>query len=227
MKDYLLLIKEKASENLIAFNKKIVPDTKYEMLGVKVPDLKEIGKKIAKRGEELEYLRLPKRYYEEYFASGFAISYSTRDYDEKIKLFDEFINCIDNWAICDSVVLASKFIGKNKKKSLEFIEKWLKSKKPYIIRVAVVCLLGYYIVDEYIDYVLLCAKTIQSDDYYVNMALSWLVSVALVKFYDKTIKYLENREFKTFIHNKSIQKAVESFRVSPSNKEQLKKLKIK
>ncbi len=227
MKDYLLLIKEKANENLVAFNKKIVPDTKYEMIGVKVPDLKEIGKKIATNGEEFEYLLIPKKYYEEYFVSGLAISYSNRKYDEKIKLFDKFINCIDNWAICDSVVLASKFIGKNKEKSLEFINKWLKSKKPYIIRVAVVCLLGYYIVDEYIDYVLQTVKNIQSDDYYVNMAISWLISVALVKFYNKTIKYLENGELNTFIHNKSIQKAVESFRISPSNKEQLKKLKIK
>lgn len=210
------------------FNKKIVSDTKYAMLGVKVPNLKSIAKELAKdKTVPYELLKQQKTYYEEFFVCGLTISYAKIPYTEKMRLLEEFLDCVDNWGICDSLACASKFIGKNAKDSFDIIKKWISSQKTYTARFGIVCLLLYYVNDEYINEVLCIIKKIRSEEYYINMAIAWLISVALIKEYDKTLPLLINKETDIFIHNKAIQKAKESFRLSPEKKEFLNNLRIK
>ncbi len=210
------------------FNKKIVPDTKYEMLGVKVPLLKKVAKELAKdNNAPYQLLKEEKTYYEEFLVCGLTVSYAKLPLKEKIVLLEEFFKYIDNWGVCDVLACSCKFIEKNKKETFSFIKKWINSQETYTVRFGVVCLLAYYINDEYIDDVLSIVKEINSNEYYVNMGIAWLISVALVKEFDKTLPYLLNKEFSPFIHNKAIQKARESFRISPDKKEMLKNLRIK
>ena len=152
---------------------------------------------------------------------GLVITY-LKDYNESIKLFDDYINYIDSWATCDSVVLNYKIINKNLDKYLIKIKDYLKNDKPFINRVGIVSLF-YYLNDDYIDEVLDMVNCIKSDEYYVKMAIAWLISMCLVKYYDKTLQFLSNCNLDDWTYNKSLQKAIESYKIK--NKDYLRKLK--
>lgn len=211
-----------------AFNKKIVK-TKYTMLGIKIPILKKIAKDLLKRYNYQDILNnLDNSIYEHILLECFIISYINIDYKERLKLIDKFILKIDNWAICDTFCSSLKFVNKNKEGFLKYIEKYLKSKKEYYLRFGIVILLDYYINDEYIDYVLNKILYIKSDYYYVKMAISWTISICLVKYFNKTIEYLNNNKeiLDKWTYNKGIQKALESYRISDENKKALKSMKL-
>lgn len=149
----------------------------------------------------------------------------TADFNKIQKDIEKFIPKINNWAICDVFCAGLKITNKNKKVMLELIEKHLKSKKEFELRFAIVMLLDFYITDEYIDYILNKMDKIKSKDYYVQMAIAWTISVCLIKYYDKTIKYLTKCDLDKFTYNKSLQKATESYRITDKQKEELRKIK--
>lgn len=211
------------------FHQKIC-QTNYEILGIKIPILRNIAKGLLKKYEYNEILNnLDNKYYECVMLEALVIGNAKISYEEKLKLIDEFLPKIDNWAICDIFCAELKFIKKHQKEFLTFINKKLKSKEEYSIRFGIVCLLDYYINDEYIDNTLKKMLEINNDKYYVKMAISWLYSICLIKYFDKTINFLNNNKdnIDKWVFNKSLQKAIESYRICKEDKDILKNMKIK
>lgn len=215
--EYLFSLKD---DEYKKFNQKIVKTD--NIIGIRLPILKNIAKIIAKN-DYLSFIKNNKHQYsEEIMLHGLVITYLKIDFNESIKLFDEYIKYIDSWATCDSVVMNYKIVSKNLDICLIKIKEYLKSDKPFIKRVGIV-LLFYYLNDDYIDEVLKLINSIKSDDYYVKMANAWLISICLVKYYDKTVKFLKSCQLDDWTYNKALQKAIESYRIK--DKEILRKMK--
>ena len=213
----------KEDKKFIDFNKKLI-FTKYEILGIKVPNMRKIAKEISKT-DIISFLNnVENNTYEDVMIEGLTISY-IKDIDLCLKYFNKFINKIDNWAICDTCISFMKIVNKNKELFLKQIKKYIESKNEYVVRVGVVLLLNYYIEDSYIDLVFDIIDSINREDYYINMAIAWLVSVCFVKYRNKTFKYLNDNKLNRFTYNKSIQKIIESYRVSLEDKEILRSMK--
>lgn len=211
------------------FHQKICK-TKYKILGIKIPNLKIIAKNLLNDYSYDEILdKLSYEYYEEVLLRGLIIGMSKINFEKKLVLIDSFIEKIDNWAICDTFCASLKFIKKNEDEFLNYIQKYLNNKKEYYLRFGIVILLDYYINDKYIDYILNRISKINSDYYYVKMAISWCISVCLVKYFDKTLKFLElnKNNIDKWIYNKSLQKACESLRLNNNEKFILKNMKYK
>ncbi|MBO4816556.1 MAG: DNA alkylation repair protein [Clostridia bacterium] len=197
------------------------------IIGVRVPKVRQYAKELYKNNE-LEDIKIGDKYCEELMLQGFIIGLQTKEPIEKvISKIDEFVPKINSWAVCDTFCSSLKITKKYPKEIFNLIEKYLKSKKEYEIRFSIVMLLDYYINDEYIDKVLEILENIKSYKYYVQMANAWAISVALVKYYEKTIKFLENCNLDKFTYNKAIQKAIESYRITNEQKEYLRNLKVK
>lgn len=213
----------KEDKKFIDFNKKLI-FTKYEILGIKVPNMRKIAKEISKTNIISFLNNVENNTYEEVMIEGLVISY-IKEVDLCVKYFNKFINKIDNWAICDTCISSMKIVNKNKELFLKQIKKYIESKNEYVVRVGVVLLLNYYIEDSYIDLVFDIIDSINREDYYINMAIAWLVSVCFVKYRNKTFKYLNDNKLNRFTYNKSIQKIIESYRVSLEDKEILRSMK--
>ena len=215
--EYLFSLKD---DEYKKFNQKIVKTD--NIIGIRLPILKNIAKIIAKN-DYLSFIKNNKHQYsEEIMLHGLVITYLKIDFNESIKLFDEYIKYIDSWATCDSVVMNYKIVSKNLDICLIKIKEYLKSDKPFIKRVGIV-LLFYYLNDDYIDEVLKLINSVKSDDYYVKMANAWLISICLVKYYDKTVKFLKSCQLDDWTYNKALQKAIESYRIK--DKDTLRKMK--
>lgn len=215
--------------NYKKFHEKICT-TKYEIIGIKIPILRKIAKELLINYDYQEILHnLNDIYYEHIMLQGLVIANAKISNEDKTKLINNFLPKIDNWAICDIFCGELKFIKKYQKEFLNFILPYLNDNKEYYKRFGIVILLDYYINDEYIDLVLSKILEIKSDYYYVNMAISWCLSICLIKYFDKTKNYLIKNQNKLdkWVYNKTIQKAKESYRISKENKEILHNMKIK
>ena len=221
------ILLDNKDEKYKIFSKKLIPDTSYPIIGVRVPIIKTIAKRF-KNDEKLknDFIKDKHLYYEEYFLHGLLIATEKDNINWVFDALENFLPLIDNWAICDSCVMAMKIFNKNKGAVLNKVKTWLKSSHPYTVRFALVTLLSYFTSPEYCDEVLSIIKNVKSERYYVNMALAWLISVMLIKNYDKTLGLFTNVSLEKFVHNKSIQKAIESFRIPNEQKLELRKLKI-
>ncbi len=207
------------------FQSKLIPNINCEsIIGVRTPDLKELAKRMYKDNNYSSFLEeLPHTYYEENQLHGFILG-MVKDYDECIGLVNKFLPYIDNWSTCDQTVPKS-FI-KNKDLLINEIKKWIKSEKTYTIRFGVGMLMRAYLDEDFKEEYLDMVSKIRSNEYYVNMMIAWYFATALTKQYDSAIKYIENNRLDTWVHNKTIQKAVESYRISKEEKNYLKSLKI-
>lgn len=195
------------------------------ILGIKLNDLRNFAKELYKREDINEFLNdLPHYYYEENNLHAFIIE-NIKDYDKCIIWLKKFLPFIDNWSTCDC--FRPKCFKKNSDKLLKEIDEWLTSKHTYIIRFGIGMLLSYYLDDKFDSAFLERVAGIKSDEYYVNMMIAWYFATALAKQYDETIKILENKILSPWVHNKTIQKAIESRRITVSQKEYLRSLKIK
>ena len=203
--------------------------TKYEIIGIKIPILRKIMKELLKIYDYQDiFNNLNEKYYEHVMLKGMIIAKINTSYEEKLLLIENFLPLIDNWAICDTFVSDLKFIKNYQEEFLIFINNILKRKKEYFQRFAIVCLLNYYINNQYVDYVLNTMLTIKSDDYYVKMAISWCISIVIIKYFDKGIAFLNQYKnvFDQWTYNKIIQKAMDSYQISAKDKELLKKMKL-
>lgn len=205
------------------FQSKLIPNVdKEKIIGVRIPALRRIAKKAVK--ENLSSFDC--YYYEEILVKGLMIGYKKVSIVESLYELQEFIPLIDNWAVCDSCCSNLKFTVNNREPVLDFLLGYI-NKSEYETRFAVVMLMDYYLCDEYIDKALNLISSVKSDFYYVNMAVAWALSVAMVKYPDKVLKILKNRTLSVWVHNKTIQKCCESYRISADDKNYLKSLKRK
>ena len=151
---------------------------------------------------------------------------SKEDFNVIKKYIEDYIPKIDNWAICDTFCAGLKIVNKNKENMWDFIKQYLDSDKEFYLRFAIVIILDYYIEEKYLEEIFRIFNNIQSEYYYVKMAIAWAISISLIKYYDKTINYLKNNsKIDKWTYNKSLQKAIESYRITKSQKELLKNMK--
>ncbi|MGM9530720.1 DNA alkylation repair protein [Intestinibacter sp.] len=217
---------ELSDEKYKKFHSGLCPNTD-NIIGVRLPQLRQIAKEIAK-GDWRGYLEnCLEDYYEENLINGLVIAYAKCDVEEKLQYIKGFVPKIDNWAICDSFCNSLKFTVKNREIVWEFLQPYLDSDKEFELRFAVVMMLNYYITEEYIDVVLKCLDKISHDGYYVKMAVAWAVSICFIHFEDKTMDFLKNNNLDYFTYNKSLQKICESLRVDKDTKILIKSMKRK
>ena len=204
------------------------------ILGVRVPILRDYAKKLAKEYEIHDLLTyIDNEYYEEIMLQGMLIGLENdkdknkdiRNIKHILKDIEEFVPKIDNWAICDGFCTGLKITKKHKKEMWDFLQKYVTSDKEFEIRFGIVMILDYYITEEYLEKDFSIFDDIKSDRYYVQMAVAWAISICLIKFYDKTIEYLKHAKIDKFTYNKALQKAIESYRISDEQKAELRKMK--
>ena len=208
------------------FQTKLIPTASPDtFIGVRTPDLRNLAKRIVKENSYKEFLKeLPHQYFDENQLHAFIIS-ELKDFDKCIEYINTFLPYVDNWATCDQ--MSPKIFKKYPDKLISNIKKWIKSKKTYTIRFGIGMLMQYYLDDNFKKEYLELISNIRSNEYYVNMMISWFFATALAKKYEDTIIYLENNKLDTWVHNKTIQKAIESYRITDKQKDYLKSLKIK
>lgn len=221
-------LKQLSDSKYKEFHSNLCPGTD-NILGVRVPVLRNYAKELAKKYPVEKLLKnIDNEYYEEIMLQGMIIGLDKKANIKTIlEYIEEFIPKIYNWAICDVFCAGLKIVNKYPKEIWSFISKYLESEKEFELRFAIVIILDYYINEEYIDKDLKVLNSIHSDKYYVQMAIAWAISICLIKFYDKTVSYLqdENCFLDKFTYNKSIQKAIESYRITNEQKVFLRSLK--
>ena len=218
---------EYKDEKYKIFTAKLNPTVNLDnIIGIRLPNLRKIAKELSPEEKEYILTNIPHKYLEENFLHSFIIS-SFKDWDQALEATNFFLPLIDNWAVCDTFN-PKIFISRPKEFEKIIKDSYLKSEQTYTIRFAIVMLMRYFLEDyfsiEHFDWL----NNITQDEYYINMAVAWYYSTALIKQWNKTITTFENKNIKSkWIHNKSIQKAIESFRISKERKDYLRTLKIK
>ena len=219
------LLFEKQDIKYRDFQAPLFPNIEKErMIGVRTPVLKKLAKELF--GSELanNFIEtLPHEYFDENQLHAFFISL-IKDYQTCLNEVERFLPYVDNWGTCDQ--LSPKVFAKRKDELVVNIKCWIKSKHTYTVRFAIGMLLGLYLDDSFKDEYLELVSKVQSEEYYINMMVAWYFATALAKQYDITIKYLEQKKLSPWAQNKTIQKAVESYRITIEQKEYLKSLKI-
>ncbi len=215
-------------ENYRRFHAKLIPDIPIDnIIGVRTPVLRKYAKEVAKLPETNIFLEsLPHIYYEENNLHGALLSLLyPKDIIAFMEQLERFLPYVDNWATCD--MLSPKIFKKHLSYVYERVQKWLQSDAVYTIRFGIVTLLGFYLDNAFEPEMLQLVANVRSEEYYVNMAVAWYFSMALVKQYDATLPYIQNRVLEPWTHNKSIQKAIESRRIPQETKAYLRGLKIR
>lgn len=208
-----------------AFQCKLMPTVDPNtVLGVRTPALRQLAKELYRSGEYAAFLQqLPHRYYEENNLHGFLIG-QIKDFDLCIKELERFLPHVDNWATCDS--LRPVCFKANTAKLHGPIERWLCAPHPYTVRFGIEMLMTHYLEESFDQKHLERLSRIQSNAYYINMMLAWYFATALAKQWNATLPYIEQHRLPIWVHNKTIQKATESYRITPEQKEYLRTLKI-
>ena len=197
----------------------------YSFISIRVPVLRKFAKEFAKEAEcEFFLQQLPHEYYDENMLHGLLIS-QIKDYEECIRLTESFLPYIDNWAVCD--IMSPKVFAKHKEELLAKIKTWSQSSHVYTCRFGIETLMTHYLDKEFKTEYLEIPASVRSDEYYVKMMVAWFFATALAKQWEATIPYIEQKRLAPWTHNKTIQKAIESYRISSEQKEYLRSLKIK
>ncbi len=208
------------------FHANLMPTVdKNLIIGVRTPALRRFAAEFAKTDEAAEFLKnLPHKYYEENNLHAF-LTEKIKDYETALSETERFLPYIDNWATCD--MFLPKAFRKNTDKLIFQINKWIKSDKTYVKRYAIGLLMKLYLDENFKTEQIETVARIRSEEYYVNMMIAWYFATALAKQYEAAIPYIREQRLDKWTHNKAIQKAVESNRISKDTKEYLKKFKIR
>ena len=218
---YLITQKD---EKYKEFHSSLVLNSKYEMIGIRVPLMRKIAKEIAKTNIE-EFLKYAQdNYYEEIMIQGLVISHIK---DESLfnKYFKQYINKIDNWALCDTFCSAIKIVGKYEDKYFKEAVKMSLNKKEFISRIGLVMILDHFINQKNLETIFDTLNKIESDKFYINMAEAWLICEMYIKFPKETKTFIQKDNLNKFTHNKAISKIHDSYRVSKEEKEYLNTLR--
>ena len=193
-------------------------------IGVRLPIMKKYAKDLDEKSRKEFLNSLPHQYHEENILHAFILS-NIKDFDEFINDVNKFLPYVSNWSVCDTI--CNKHLVKHKPQLINEIYMWLKSDELYRVRYAVKCLMNYFLNEDFKEEHLQKVEQVKLDDYYVRMMIAWYLATGLAKNYDQFIKAIEEKRFDSFTHNKAIQKAIESYRVSDEHKAHLKTLKVK
>ena len=212
-------------EGYAAFQQKLIPGVPAErVIGVRVPELRKLAKRYYKDSEHRQFLQaLPHGYYDEDLLHALLIA-EEKDFARCLEETEAFLPFVDNWAVCD--IFSPKVFAKHKEELLQRIRIWAKSEKTYICRFGIGMLMQHFLDTDFDAAYLEIPAAVQSEEYYVNMMLAWFFATALAKQWEATIPYLENKRLARWTHNKTIQKARESYRMTAAEKEYLKRLKF-
>jgi len=216
---------ENKDEGYWAFTRPLIPNVEEKsFIGVRLHVIKKYAKDLDERSRNEFLDSLPHVYHEENLLHAFILS-NIKDFEEFIKRTDAFLPFVSNWSVCDTI--CNKHLHKHKEALLPVIYQWLQSQEVYRVRYAIKCLMNYYLDDDFREEHLEKVREVRLEDYYVKMMVAWYLATGLAKNYDPFLKAIEARSFDPWIHNKAIQKAAESFRVSDEHKTYLKSLKIR
>lgn len=223
-----MTIKESLLENRdddnAAFQAKLTPGIAREkFLGVRVPQLRKIERAFRGTSEAENFLQaLPHEYYDENMLHSVFIS-NIKSYDETLAALEAFLPYVDNWAVCDT--LRPAVFKKHKAGLIDRVKRWIRSGMTYTCRFGLGVLMAYFLDEDFSPEYLELAASVKSTEYYINMMLAWFFATALAKQWDAVLPYLTENRLSPWVHNKTIQKARESFRITPEQKEYLKTLK--
>lgn len=217
-----------AESDYKAFNEKLIT-TNYKVYGIRMPALKQLAKEIATGSDVETYLQNAEfDSYEHILLYGLVLSQIKKVSLETIfDYLDPLILKFDNWAHVDTIISALKIFKKHPDEVLTHFLPLKDDEGEFTKRVFVIVLMDYFINDKQIDVALKHLPEVPQGQYYVDMGIAWAISVGLIKYYDKTLPLLEQKVFSKFVHNKAIQKARESYRITPEIKEYLNGLKIR
>ena len=213
-------------EKFAAFQARPIPNVAPErIIGVRTPALRKLAKTLRGSGEAEEFLKaLPHDFFEENNLHAFLLC-EMKDFDACVQAVEDFLPYVDNWATCDQ--MSPGVFRKNKQALLPYIRCWIASERCYTRRFGIGMLMSHFLDEDFREEYLSLVSDIRSEEYYVNMMIAWYFATALAKQYEAALPYLENRRLDPWVHNKAIQKALESFRVSDGHKTYLKTLKIR
>ena len=213
-------------EKYRAFQARLIPNIAPEtIIGVRTPALRSLAKQMYRAGDYGPFLaELPHRCFDENQLHAFILS-EMYDFEACIKETCRFLPFVDNWATCDQ--LSPKAFKRNRQRLLTYIPVWLASGQTYTVRFAIGMLMAHFLDGDFDNACLDMVAEVRSEAYYVNMMRAWYFATALAKQYEAAVPYMENRRLDAWTHNRTIQKSVESFRISPERKEYLKSLRIK
>lgn len=208
------------------FQCKLMPTVKPEtVIGVRTPELRKFAREFSKTPQATEFLQiLPHMYYEENNLHGFLIE-KIKDYDDAIATMEAFLPYIDNWATCD--LISPKVFKKHLPELYEKIKVWLKSGQTYTVRFGIGMLMSFYLNDAFEPEMLDLVAGVRNQEYYINMMIAWYFATALAKQYDAALPVLQEQRLEKWTHNKTIQKAIESYRIADDVKAYLRTLKVK
>lgn len=225
MKKVLDLLKKNIDIKYKEFNSSLIPNVdKKFILGVRIPIIRKIEKGLSLEEKKKFLKKLPHKYLEENILHAIIIS-NLKNIDESIIELDKFLDYVDNWSVCDTLIC--KVLGRDLERTFSFLEKCILSDSVYRVRFAFVMMLRYYVKSDYVDRCNFICMNYKSEEYYINMAIAWYFSYTLIFAYDKSIYIFENKLLDKWLHNKSIQKAIESYRINAYKKSYLNSLRIK
>lgn len=224
-KEMLNAIFAARDEEYADFTAKLIPNVPREsIIGVRTPQLRSIAKRFGKNAGINEFLpALPHEYHEQNLVHAY-IAESIGDFDSAVKTIEAFLPYVTNWAVCDS--MTPRIFAKHTGELLPIIKKWLQSAHPYTVRFGLRMLMCFYLEKEFASEINALAASVCSEEYYVNMMQAWYFATALAKQYDSTVPFVEEHRLSQWVHNKTIQKAVESFRITAEQKAHLKTLRL-
>lgn len=206
------------------FQSKLIPTVDPQtIIGVRTPILRGLAKELYKEHDFSDFLAdLPHKYYDENQLHAFLIA-QIKDFDLSMDQLNRFLPFVDNWATCDQ--MSPKIFKKHRKQLLRQINIWLQSEHPYTVRFAVGMLMQHFLEGDFdLQYPKMVLE-IRSEEYYVKMMIAWYFATALAKQYDAVLPFLEHKSLEPWTHNKAIQKALESYRISDQQKEYLRTLR--
>lgn len=208
-----------------AFQLKLIPGMRPDsIIGIRTPQLRLFAKTFAKEPEHEIFLQqLPHRFYDENILHAILLS-MLKSYDKCMELTERFVPFIDNWAVCD--ILTPKVFAQNRNKLITHIATWVQSSHTYTCRFGIKMLMSHYLDNDFKASYLSIPAGVNSDEYYVKMAIAWFYATALAKQWDATICYIEHKVLAPWTHNKTIQKAIESYRITTEQKSYLRTLKV-
>lgn len=224
-KELLKILLENKDEEYKVFNDKII-NTNKKTIGVRIPILREISKKIMKEDYVLFLNDVKDEYHEEIIVEGLVIS-KLKDVNNVINMIDNYIIKIDNWCTCDTFASSLKIINKNKSRFYSYVYKNINSNNPWMVRLCFVILHSYYVEEEYINDIFKMIDNDNNSFYYVMMAKAWLISECYIKCPKETFEYLKRTNIDDITFNKAISKICDSYRVTKEDKIVLKKMKKK